>query len=149
MLLDPNEEGLTHINIYSKAQSPLGRYMSNFDKCWIETSIGQFASIEGLIFFLGSFDDRLRNLAGYDAKALGEKVDRKIRLPEDVFKRLVVEAMQAKVDGNDHLRQLLKECKLPFTHYYHYGTKVIYIPKWDWQVQEWDKIRKNLQGDIL
>jgi hypothetical protein len=147
MYFDPKEEGITHINIYSKAQSPLGRYMSNFDRCHITISIGDFASIEGLIFYLGSFNEKLRDVSGANAKALGNIVDRNIRLPEDVFRRFVVEAMEHKVDANGHLRHLLETCDLPFTHYYVYGNKKVEVQGWDWQVQEWDKIRKRLRED--
>lgn len=145
MNYDPKEEGITHINIYSKAQSPLGRYMSNFDRCHIEISIGQFASIEGLIYYLGSFDERLRTVSGANAKAAGKLFDRQIRLPQDVFRRFIVEAMEHKVDANNHLKSLLKTCNLPFTHYYVYGTKKVEVKGWDWQIDEWNRIRKQLQ----
>lgn len=145
MNYDPKEEGITHINIYSKAQSPLGRYMSNFDRCHIEISLGYFASIEGLIFYLGSFDERLRTLSGANAKAAGNIMDRGIRLPEDVFRRFIIEAMEHKVDANNHLKHLLETCDLPFTHYYVYGNKKVTVQGWDWQIEEWDKIRKRLR----
>lgn len=145
-MFDPAEDGITHINIYSRSLTKLGRLLSNWDKCHIETSIGKFYCIEGLIFFLGSFDDRFRKTYGFEAKKLGEELDRGIRLPEDVFKRLIVEAMNKKVWSNDELRSLLKNSTLPLTHYYTYGKKVINIPKWQWQVDEWEKIRKELQS---
>lgn len=146
MSYDPNEEGITHINIYSKAQSPLGRILSNFDRRCLSTSIGHFQSVEGLIFYLGCFDDRLRSAHGYTAKALGEQLDRGIRLPDDVFRRLVVEAMESKANKKE-VKPLLKNSTLPFTHYYHYGTKIIHLPKWEWQVDEWEKIRTVLKED--
>lgn len=149
MNFDPKEEGITHINIYSKAQSPLGRYLSNFDRCHINTALGEFASIEGLIYYMGSFDERMRDVSGLNAKSIGEVVDRKIRLPEDVFKRIIVEAMWNKVHANDHLKSLLKDCTLPLTHYYVYGNKIVHVPKWDWQVDEWNNIRKQLRGETV
>lgn len=148
MNYDPNEEGITHINIYSKAQSPLGRILSNFDRRSLQTSIGYFQSVEGLIFYLGSFDDRLRTVAGYTAKTLGEQLDRGIRLPDDVFKRLVVEAMECKANKKEVVH-LLRNSTLPFTHYYHYGTKIIQLPKWAWQVEEWEKIRTRIKNGGL
>jgi hypothetical protein len=143
---DPREDGITHINIYSKAQTPLGRALSNWTPCTIETSIGQFRSIEGLIFFLGSFDDRLREVVGFEAKQLGEELDRGIRLPEDVFKKIVKEGMASKINHlTPEFRKQFKYSKLPFTHYYTYGNKVINIPKWQWQVEEWENLRQRLQ----
>jgi len=148
MNFDPKEEGITHINIYSKANSPVGRVLSNWTACTIETSIGKFRSIEGLIFYLGSFDEKLRKLVGYEAKQYGEKVDRGIRLPEDIFRRIIVEAMESKLQhmNVDILNKFLSSA-LPLTHYYCYGTKVVDIPKWQWQVEEWQKLRKRLRHD--
>lgn len=144
-MIDPREDGITHINIYSKGMTQLGRYMSNWDRCYVTTELGEFASIEGLIFYMGSFDPELKNLSGFEAKEYGEKADRGIRLPNDIFKRIIVDAMENKILCNNHLHSLLKQSTLPFTHYYTYGNKVIEIPKWQWQVAEWDIIRKELQ----
>ena len=145
MIYDPREDGITHINIYSKANTQLGRYMSNWTKDYINTELGEFDSIEGLIYYMGSFDPKLRRLSGFEAKEYGEKVDRGIRLPTDIFRGIIVGAMENKVLGNNHLHSLLKASTLPLTHYYTYGNKVIEIPKWQWQVAEWDIIRKEIQ----
>jgi hypothetical protein len=139
------EDGIDHINIYSKGHTLLGRALSNWDECHIEISIGFFRTIEGLIFYLGSFDERLRHCTGFEAKKLGEKVDRKIRLPEDVFKRFIIAAMYRKVENDDGLRSALINSDLPFDHYYNFSGKIIRPTKWMWQVEEWEKIRKNLK----
>lgn len=140
-------DGETHINIYSKAQTPLGRGLSNWDICNIRISIGFFKTIEGLIFYLGSFDEKFRGMTGFEAKVAGDKMDRDIRLPEDVFRRFIIEAMYAKINKDADLRLLLKDSTLPFQHYYNYGGKQIKIPKWDWQVQTWEKIRTELNTE--
>jgi hypothetical protein len=146
MNFDPREEGITHINIYSKANSPIGRTLSNWTPCTVETSIGEFCSIEGLIFYLGSFDEKLRTLSGFEAKRYGEKVDRGIRLPEDIFKRIIIEAMESKLEhiNRDILNKFISS-NLPLTHYYCYDNHVINIPKWQWQVVEWEKLKNRLR----
>jgi hypothetical protein len=149
MQFDPREEGITHINIYSKSNSTIGRVLSNWIPCTIETSIGEFRSIEGLIYYLGSFVEQLRGMVGYDAKKFGEKCDRGIRLPEDIFRRIIIEGMESKLEHIN--RNILKEfinSDLPLTHYYCYDGKVVEIPKWQWQVEEWEKIRKRLRNDL-
>jgi len=146
MKYDPREDGITHINIYSKAQTTLGRALSNWTPCIINTSIGQFRSIEGLIFYLGSFDERLRDVFGFKAKQLGEQLDRGIRLPEDIFRRIITEGMYSKIEHlPPEFQKQFKFSKLPFTHYYTYGNKVIDVPKWEWQIKVWEKIREELQ----
>lgn len=146
MQYDPREEGITHINIYSKANSTLGRFLSNWSPCDINTSIGKFISIEGLIFYMGSFDEQLRDVVGFEAKQLGEKLDRGIRLPDDIFKRIVIEGMESKIQAlKPPFKKEFIRSVLPLTHYYCYGTKVIEIPKWQWQVDEWERIRTDLR----
>lgn len=144
MQYDPREDGITHINIYSKGNTTLGRALSNWTPCTIKTSIGEFRSIEGLIFYLGSFNEKLRTVVGYETKELGEKVDRGIRLPDDIFRRIVVEGMKSKLEALvPSLRNQFYRDKLPFTHYYRYGNKIIEIPKWQWQVEAWEELRSQ------
>ncbi len=147
MLMKPREDGITHINIYSKAQTPLGRGLSNWDYCPIETSMGKFLCIEGLIFFMGSFYSEFRDMTGYNAKKNGDKLDRGIRIPEEIFREKIIEAMWAKLYRSKPLLNLLKESTLPLVHYYNYSGKMVFAPKWDWQIQEWEKIRQELKNE--
>lgn len=145
MRFDPAEDGITHINIYSKGQTKLGRYLSNWADHKIDTQLGPFRTIEGLIFYMGSFDERLRKTTGFESKELGEQIDRGIRLPDDVFKRIIKDAMRLKLVTNGQMLGELFRSTLPLTHYYVYGKKVIEIPKWQWQVDEWERLRKIFQ----
>lgn len=142
------QDGEDYINIYSKAQTPLGRGLSNWDQCNIRISIGYFKTIEGLIFYLGSFDESFRKFSGYEAKFAGDKLDRGIRLPEDIFRGFIFDAMCAKIDKDSSLRNLLIESgDLPLVHYYNYNDNKIFVPKWDWQVEKWTSIRQTLQEE--
>lgn len=71
-MVDPNEDGVTHINIYSQGKTELGRMLSNFYKCRIDTKDGVFNSVEGYWYWLGIEDckekDALKTLSGYQAK---------------------------------------------------------------------------------
>ncbi len=145
-MFDPREDGITHINIYSKGNTTLGRFLSNFWETEINTSLGTFSSIEGFIYFLGSNNEELRTLAGPEAKLKGESSDKNIRLPEPVFKNLIKQAMLEKLQNNKYFKELLISSTLPLTHYYVYGKKVITAPKWDWQIEEWEKIRREFQN---
>ena len=53
----PTEDGITHINIYSKGQTELGKMLSNFAKFPIQTVDGNFMSVEGYWYFL-SIDEK-------------------------------------------------------------------------------------------
>jgi len=141
MQFDPREDGITHINIYSKGYTTLGRFLSNFHRSTINTSLGKFQSLEGLIYYMGSFEDKLRTLSGPEAKDAGKVYDRGIRLPEDVFKRIVIAAMKTKLTSDAQMLNMLIDSNLPFTHYYTYGNKVIDVKGWEWQTQAWEDIR--------
>lgn len=75
MTLIPENKGIDHINVYSKSRTPLGRMLSNWYSCLLETEDGLFQSVEGYFFWLGLQDcperDILRSLSGYKAKQEG------------------------------------------------------------------------------
>lgn len=141
------EDGIDFINIYSKGKTKIGRELSNFSLYRIPTIYGVFYSIEGLIFYMGSHDEKLKTLYGFEAKKYGESVDKGFRLNEDKFRTIIVDAMNFKWKSlNYKMKKELIEGKykdLPLVHFYEYGGKRIAVPKWDWQIKEWEKIRNN------
>lgn len=146
MILNPNTDSVDHINIYSRGVTQLGRFLSNFTLCPIEISLGKFNSLEGLIYFLGSFDNSLRSLHGNEAKELGRAIDRGIRLPKDVFESLIHEAMRAKLDANPLMKDLFTKSTLPFSHYHVKSGIARAVPKWNWQIELWEEIRADLKS---
>ena len=46
-MINPQNDGVDHINIYSKGLTELGRFLSNFEHILITTEDGDFNSIEG------------------------------------------------------------------------------------------------------
>lgn len=147
-IINPSTDSLDHINIYSRAVTELGRFLSNFSHVPIEISIGKFNSIEGLIYFLGSFDESLRELSGSQAKIDGRALDRGIRLPNDVFRRLIKEAMVAKLESDHRMKQAFINSHLPFSHYYVSGGRPVGVPKWKWQIELWEEMRSMLQESL-
>lgn len=137
-------DGVDFINIYSKADTLLGRRLSNWAKHDIDISLGKFKSIEGLIFFLGSFNNDLRLSYGYEAKTKGERLDRGIRLPQDIFRRYILEAMNDIICSlpHDDCYEVVEK-NLPLVHYYEYNGKRVVPTKWLWQVEEWNTLLKK------
>lgn len=142
---DELQDGINCINIYSQGQTALGKSLSNFADCRIDISLGYFRTIEGLIFFLGSFDNSFRIKSGPAAKKDGKRLNRNITLPEDIFKGLIIEAMEAKLAKDEGLTEALRDSTLPLVHYYNMHGNKVFIPKWDWQVAEWERIRSELK----
>jgi len=123
----PANDGLDHINVYSKGQTFLGRLLSNFAHTPFTCEDGKFASIEGYWYWLSIVDKKerevLRTLHGYEAKEVG----RKLRTDQfgdnvDAFKRKICKAIKIKIEAHN-LDKLLAETDLPLTHYYLYGKK--------------------------
>jgi hypothetical protein len=72
--LVPSEDGIGHINVYSKAKTKLGRELSNFSfSPFTHPEDGKFNSIEGYWYWLGCKQEKLRKVWGYAAKRLGRE----------------------------------------------------------------------------
>ena len=126
--MNPKEDGVTHINIYSKGATELGRWLSNFAKVDIQTEDGPFRSIEGYWYWLSCKDNQLRLLYGYKAKEYGRSVGAKDWLDDREFKDKICRALVIKLERMPLDFKNLWLSSLPLTHYYTYGDKVI-IPK--------------------
>jgi hypothetical protein len=165
MKFDPQDDGITHINIYSKAKTFLGRQLSNFAYTPIVLKEGLFNSIEAYWYFAQlelwcENDSRptseelmdLKHRSGYYAKKYGKELCIKyfkggaITLQQDEeFKDKILTALNAKAEQTPNLKGMLAVSELPFTHYYCFGSKVIEPKQYYWQVEFWEKLRKDLK----
>jgi hypothetical protein len=149
----PEEDGITHINIFSRSKAELGKLLSNFAHTPIETDYGTFASIEAYWFWLRSDVSqkeerkRLRTLHGFDAKDLGSKLIISPTYNEEKFIKRIKEAFALKIEQHSHIFKMLKESELPFKHYYVYNGFVV-IPGHQWQVEEWEELRESIKGNL-
>lgn len=119
-----SEDGVTHLNVYSKARTELGRWLTNFAHTPIDTEDGPFESIEGYWYWLGNHDERLRVLHGWQAKDYGRKLVKEHKLDHVLFEHKIKKAIALKIDANPIMRSLLVANKLPLAHYYVYGNPV-------------------------
>lgn len=117
-------DGVDFINVYSKGQTDLGRWLSNFARSPIEIpEHGHFESIEGYWYWLSrGRDDRLRQLVGFQAKQLGRSLSR-VECPG--FEDLIRKAIDIKLKSNTQRLMEFGQSELPLTHYYEYGGKRI------------------------
>jgi len=136
------EDGKTHINVYSKSKTELGRFLSNFSHSPIETEDGHFESIEGYWYWLSCKDDNLRKLYGWLAKDYGRKHQGVDWIEDSEFKRKIKEAIEKKIKSNEQMLTKLRNTNLPLTHYYVYGTKVIEVQNAQWILDIIENIRK-------
>jgi len=145
----PTNDGIDHINIYSRGVTKLGRALSNFARSpFIHSEYGEFESMEGFWYWIATNKkhDILRSLYGYQAKKVGMSFK---RVEIEGFDSMMIEAIKMKIDQNKALRQAVYNSTLPFTHYYHYGDmnncKVIRTKSGDWLAEVLEGIRKELK----
>lgn len=163
MKFNPAEDGITHINIYSKGKTELGRLLSNFAYTPFELTIyGKFASVEAYWYWLLLYDGgahpqgetkKLRTLHGFAAKKFGKSLiskylkDTQFTDHSEVFKRKIKVALKAKLDCNPDIKKQLIESTLPLTHYYVFNGKVKEAG-YEWQVEWWEQTRRQLQESL-
>ena len=150
-MIDPEKDGIDHINIYSKGKTELGRFLSNFARAEINTPYGMFESVEGYWYYLliPKFDirgEQLKTLSGFKAKQLGKELTNGVDWEESqYFKDLICKAIKDKIVYNGLTYYgLFKQSTLPFKHYYNYGGKVVNVDRGQWIVEYITKLRKEL-----
>lgn len=159
-MIRPHEDGITHINIYSKGKTELGKLLTNFAHTPVKLPEGLFQSLEGYWYWLLSKQDEdaeaLKQQFGFRAKHLGRQLkieDWPSKVRQNDFKIKFKKAMELKIQQHPKIAEMLKQSTLPFEHYYSYGggwgvpPKVVTVKGADWIIQHWNKIRQDLQND--
>jgi len=143
-MFNPIHDGVDHINIYTKANTHLGTFLTNLANVRVPTEDGEFASLEGYWYWLSTKDDRLRNLGGFAAKKLGKTLKREMG-DESVFRDKIYKASWAKLHTYPDCLKLFRESTLPFTHYYVYGGTAV-DANFKWIVEMWEIFRSYIQN---
>lgn len=134
-MIKKEEDGVTHVNIYSKGVTRLGRLLSNFAYSpFLHPEDGEFESVEGYWYWLSSKDEELRKKHGWEAKSYGRFVGGKDWLDGDEFKRKIKLAIKSKIEQNQELHDLIERNTLPFKHYYIYNNKTIEPKEGKWLI---------------
>lgn len=127
--MNPLNDGVDHINIYTKGATQLGRDLTNLSNIgFTHPTHGKFLSMEGFWYWwlTGAQFDDFKVYSGWKAKQEGKKlkefrVDKNGLTEED--KDILKEAMKCKLRQNKNLLKVFLESDLPFKHYYYYGDK--------------------------
>ena len=138
-MFKPEDDGRTHINVYSKGKTIVGRLLSNFAYTPFRIPFwGSFHSVEGFWYWMITGDERLRKASGYEAKRLGTTLP---ALRDHPTKRELRIAYRAKLRYNPEVRRKLRSSSLPLLHYYVYEGKVVSARKWAWTAELWNEFR--------
>ena len=145
-MLTPENDGIDHINIYIKAQTELGKRLSNFTHSSIILKEGRFASVEGYWYWLQTQDDELKKLTGIAAKNKGRELKKQGKeVWDDMFKIKIAVALLYKVIQDSTLFEMIKQSpNLPLTHYYVFGGKVVKGGSM-WVIDIWELIFKLIK----
>lgn len=143
-MFKPENDGIDHINIYSKGKTELGRFLTNFAHTPISTSDGRFESVEGYWYWLSCRDDKLRELWGWEAKKYGRSVEADDWLDDPQFQQKILDAIEMKIRLSDRFYTEFKDSKLPFDHYYNYNGKVVRPKDGRWILEFLEQWRKRL-----
>lgn len=154
-MYNPEEDGVTHINMYSKSKCELGKKLTNFAHTPFEhPKYGHFESVEGLWYFLktGKIFEEFRKLYGIQAKKKGQSILKSLpgskeeqSINED-FKEDIQLGIKAKLKSNPEILKELCLTELPLAHYYYWGDKytgytVKTLEKYDWITETFEDLR--------
>lgn len=115
------EDGVTHINIYNRGETNIGRALHHYEELPFEHSeYGPFKTVEGFWHWIKSVsqDDIFRSVAATKLSALA----RSHQMHEYVenFRVTIMDANWQKVCAYPDLAHDLKHSKLPFEQYYYW-----------------------------
>lgn len=146
--LTHNDDGITHINIYSQGKTKLGKMLSNFyDSDFIHPQYGKFKTVEGLWYWLrtGKTHIEFRGMSGFKCKEFGRtKSGNSDFVINEKFKKDILIGIETKIQSNRELLNLFKSSKLPFEHYYVNDDNIKKLPQYNWIVEGIEEIRKKL-----
>jgi hypothetical protein len=169
--INPADDGITHINVYTKGNTELGRLLSNMAHTPFTYkdrygTIFQLLNVEQYWYYrklspltTDSRLQRLFSLNGFAAKKLGQEIQKSLNLRAvdsesiECFRYDILHCIQSKIFQNKRLLTLLLNNTLPFKHYYVYNGRVTNLPEYDWLldgillIQNYLK-RKRTLGEI-
>ena len=115
---NPENDGVTHINIDYNGKTELGVLLSHFAKTPFEHPyFGTFNSMEGFWHFLKSTErsDKMRKYWGNDAKVFGKQFTWH---NVNKFYEVIMAANFYKIEQTPNLKEMFNNSELPFANYY-------------------------------
>ena len=153
------DDGKTHINVFSKSRSVLGRLLSNFAHTPIEYKGLRFESIESWWYWMKMnninaaelfpvFDqellDSIRSKIGKEAKEYFRSLYKSDSSSFSPEKEELKEVYKLKLEAHPNIKEMLIENKLPIDHYYVMFDKKTSADSTMWTAQLWEEIKNEL-----
>lgn len=120
-LTDYDGDGIDHINIYHRPETPLGRILSPFNESlpFIDRFFGKFKSRQGLYNYLLSAngDEAFRTMnANYMRIYAAERANMRPYYPN--LKYFMATSLWKQIKNQEEILELIKDNQLPFDAYY-------------------------------
>lgn len=151
MIINPDDDGKTFINVYSKGQTHLGRALSNFSPTPFKHPIyGHFASMEGYWYWIktGKQHHQLKRLYGHSAKSAGTKL-MSVHNPD--FQKTILEGIECKILQTPEIMEAFRtKPPMPLEHYYVFGViekKVVPKEEHRWQLNAMKALWEKVYGE--
>lgn len=122
VMCDPSLDGVTHINVYSRGATPLGRALTNMAEIGFKIpKVGYFNSCEAYWWFLstGGIHKEFMRSTAFEARRKGLKMN---RVEDPNFQEKIKTAILIKLRTHQWILDDLTKTDLPLTHYYVYGA---------------------------
>lgn len=156
--IDPKRDGIDFINVYSRGNTKLGRFLSNMYYAPIDTPYGRFDTIEGYWHYLALPDncpdkEQLMTVDGFHARKIGQALREQYGTVErDDFETLISAALLEKLSSHtdDWVEEYGKTDKLPLEHYYATDNEraIELLNKYKWMFDIVDTYMEDIYDDL-
>lgn len=153
------EDGVKHLNIYSKAKTSLGKQLTNMYPFKFVYENIEFNSVEQAWHYYKFIDqpEIAKQILAMDnpfnclSFARANKTDASNKVALSIgFKLRIEEVICTRIEADINLKNALRNSILPFEHYYAYGDKIHdQRDKYDWLIKIFENIRSKFQMNYL
>ena len=158
-MINPKDDGVNHINIYSAGKTKLGSQLSNMYKVSVFYKNLKFTSVEHAwhyFKFLPSNPELALRILGMANPFEVKKLAKKYVTPAvqeyaqtDDFKNIIIEIIEDRINRNMPLMLLMVHNELPYKHYYvfkgHVKDESI---KYKWLIEAIKNIQTRLKKEF-
>jgi hypothetical protein len=150
-MIDQTQDGVTHINIYSKGATWLGKFLSHRTLCELNMSEGKFLCVSAYWYYLTCKEDsRLNRVHDWETELLATQLTalpKKQQLPAAELQAKIKKALDAKLKWSEYWKEEFTESTLPFLQYYldAEGNVVDESRKYRWLLNHLEARRTLLQ----
>ena len=121
-MIDPTLDGKTHINVWAKGATFLGKFLSHRTLCELNMPSGRFLCIAAYWYHLTCKEDsRLSHCYDWETELLATQLTalpKKQQLPAAELQAKIKKALDQKIKWSEYWQEEFTESTLPFLHYH-------------------------------